>query len=253
MTSASSGQSGSVLASPGAILFDLDDTLYPERMFVDGGFQAVATYLAPQVGRSAHELKRRLWELHARDGRGRLFDSLLAEHGVADDPDLVLACLLAYRTHRVRLEPFGGVAELLDTLRGSGIPTGIVSDGNAGVQYRKLVGLWPAGGRFDVIVLTDELGPACAKPSPVPFRVACRLLGVEPATAVYVGNDPRKDVSGARAAGLRTVRVGSRPDEGGSVDNPAQTHDDPDLVVGPIGSLLARLADASTSHHAKVR
>jgi putative hydrolase of the HAD superfamily len=74
-----------------AVLFDLDDTLYREHDFVDGGFRAVADLLASRTGRGPGELVRRLWELHARDGRGRLFNTLLAELRLDGEPDSVAA------------------------------------------------------------------------------------------------------------------------------------------------------------------
>jgi putative hydrolase of the HAD superfamily len=203
------------MGRPGAALFDLDDTLYPERAFVDGGFRAVGRFLAPQLGRSPASIARRLRALHDQDGRGRLFDMLLAEHGFGDDPELVLAAVLVYRTHRPRLRPFEGVVAGLDQLRAASIPTGLVSDGLASVQRRKLAALSEVARRLDVVVLTDELGRSHAKPSADGFRVACRLLDVDPKTAVYVANDPRKDFEGARSAGLRTIRTGMLPDEGG--------------------------------------
>jgi FMN phosphatase YigB (HAD superfamily) len=83
------------------------------------------------------------------------------------------------------------------------------------VQRRKLAALRQIARRLDVVVMTEELGPGHAKPSPDGFRVACRLLDVSPADAVYIANDPRKDFEGARAAGLRTIRAGNLPDEGG--------------------------------------
>ena len=204
-------------ARPSAALFDLDDTLYAERAFVDGGFRAVGRLLAPRVGRSAAWIDRRLRVLHDRDGRGRLFDALLAELGVTDDPALVSAAVVAYRTHEPRLRPFEGVIPGLDRVRAAGIPTGLVSDGLASVQRRKLAALPGLAERLDVIVMTDELGPGHAKPSPSGFLVACELLGVDPRRAVYVANDPRKDFDGARAAGLGTIRTGLLPDEGGSM------------------------------------
>jgi putative hydrolase of the HAD superfamily len=227
-----------------AVLFDLDDTLYAEHAFVDGSFQAVGAFLAPVLGSPADELAARLWALHARDGRGRLFDALLEEHGIHDDPDLVLACLLVYRTHRPRLEPFPGVAETLAALAAAGVLLGVVSDGNAGVQRRKLAGLGPLAGLFDVVVMTDELGARFAKPSPVPFRVACRILGVPAASAVYVGNDPRKDFRGARAAGLFTIRMGRLPDEGGGLAIQVPAADDADIAIDTFPSLAAVLARA---------
>ena len=228
-----------------AVLFDLDDTLYPERSFVDGGFRAVAAFLALRSGQPVAALTDRLWELHARDGRGRLFDTLIGELGLGDDRDLVLACLVVYRSHPTDLEPFPGLATLLDQLRAAGIRTGVVSDGNAAVQSRKLSGLGSIADRFDAVVMTDLLGPGRAKPSPVPFRVACRLLDVPPSATIYVGNDPRKDFAGAREAGLATIRIGAFPDEGGSAAIEVATTDDTDdadLAVDSFEALSITLS-----------
>jgi len=231
------------LPVPAAVLFDLDDTLYPERAFVDGGFRAVAQLLAGPSGRSAASLVERLWALHDRDGRGRLFDALIAELDLDDaDGALAAACVQAYRTQEVRLEPFPGVIELLDGLRRRGVRTGVVSDGYGAVQARKVAALGEVATRLDVVVLTDDLGLGHAKPSPTAFRVACRLLEVEPSATIYVGNDPRKDFIGARAAGLRTIRVGDLPNEGGGAAIEIHPADDADLSVDSIGALDAVLS-----------
>lgn len=229
-----------------AVLFDLDDTLYPERQFVDGGFRAVARFLAGPAGRSEASLADRLWELHRRDGRGRLFDALLDELGLGDDHDLVPACLLVYRTHPTQLTPFPGVETLLDVLHGRGIRTGVVSDGNAAVQARKVAGLGGVAARLDTVVLTDALGPGFAKPSPAGFRVACKLLDVPPRSTIYVGNDPRKDFAGARGAGLRTIRIGPIPDEGGSTAVEVVAGDDADLVADSFEALSTTLSGMTT-------
>ena len=232
---------------PAAVLFDLDDTLYPEHAFVDGGFQAVGQLLAGPSGRSAAWLVERLWALHDRDGRGRLFDALVAELALDDaDGALAAACVLAYRTHVVRLEPFPGVTELLDDLRRRGVRTGVVSDGYGAVQARKLAGLGEIATSLDVVVLTDDLGPGRGKPSPTAFRVACRLLAVQPSATIYVGNDPRKDFIGARAAGLRTIRVGVLPKEGGGAVIEVRPADDADLSVESIDALDAVLSGMTT-------
>jgi putative hydrolase of the HAD superfamily len=230
-----------VTGSTRAVLFDLDDTLYPERQFVDGGFGAVASFLAGASARPAPDLAARLRELHERDGRGRLFDTLLAELGLDGDPDLVPACLLVYRSHDVEITPYPGAIAALDRLRDAGIRTGVVSDGNAAVQERKLRGLDDLAKRLDVVVLTDDLGPGRAKPSPIGFRVACRLLEVSPSTTIYVGNDPRKDFAGARAAGLRTIRIGPVPDVGGSTTSTAPA-DDADVTADSFDALSTMLS-----------
>lgn len=226
---------------PAAVLFDLDDTLYPERAFVDSGFRAVGRFLAPHLERSAGTIARQLRALHARDGRGRLFDTLLAESGRRDDPDLVLAAVLVYRSHRPRLTPFPDVVETLERIREGGIATGLVSDGLSAIQRRKLAALPAVAHRLDVVVMTDELGPTYAKPSPVPFRIACRMLGVEPRHVVYVANDPRKDFAGARQAGLATIRTGLLPDEGGTMSRESRDDVDADVVVDRFAGVAVEL------------
>jgi putative hydrolase of the HAD superfamily len=228
---------------PAAILFDLDDTLYPERQFVDSGFAAVARFLGSVTGRSPDELARRLIVLHDHLGRGHLFDTLLAELGRPVDRDLVLACVLTYRTHAPSLQPFPGVVDALGAVRDAGIRTGLVSDGHAATQHQKLSALPDVQRMLDVVVMTGDLGDQHAKPSQMPFLVACRLLGVAPTDAIYVANDSRKDFLGARGAGLRTIRVGRPPDEGGSSMNDV-SGTEADLIMNTIGEALpAMLGD----------
>jgi FMN phosphatase YigB (HAD superfamily) len=44
-----------------------------------------------------------------------------------------------------------------------------------------------------------------AKPDPAPFRICLEALGVPAGAAVYVGDDWRIDICGARQAGLNPV------------------------------------------------
>lgn len=229
-----------------AVIFDLDDTLYPEQTYVRSGFAAVAAFLAPRIRATPASLAVRLAELHARDGRGRLFDTLIAEKGVPDpDRDLALSAVLVYRSHAPVLAPFPDVVQTLDRLRAAGVRVGLLSDGLASVQRAKLRALDEVVARLDAIVLTDELGREFWKPSPVPFRVACTILEVAPGDAAYVGNDPRKDFAGARLAGLRTIRVRELPDEGGAriaTHERDDEHDaDADTTLAPFSALPGAL------------
>lgn len=222
------------------VLFDLDDTLYRELDFVHGGFAAAACLVTAATGRPQDEVVARMVALHARDGRGAIFDHLLEELD-CPDPVLVRAMLLVYRSHPPRIAPFPDVLPVLDRLAADGIPLGILTDGLASVQRRKLEALGLEG-RFAVIVPTGELGDGAAKPSPLGFQVALRLLGLparRAGEAVYVANDSGKDFAGARAAGLRTVRVRDLPDVGGpgTPASPDQA-DDADVIADPFATLL---------------
>lgn len=59
---------------------------------------------------------------------------------------------------------------------------------------------------FRVILVAGENGIP-PKPDPMPFKLCVRELGIDPREAVYVGDDWRIDVCGARDAGLNPVWI----------------------------------------------
>lgn len=188
-----------------AVLFDLDDTLYPEREFVRGGFARVAERLARETGVAAPRLRDELLAVLARDGRGRVLDTVLERLGLRSDERIAILLHL-YRTHVPSLRPFDDVPPALARLRREGLRLGILTDGMASVQHRKLaaLGLEPA---VDAVVCSDELGPGCSKPAAAPYRALLALLDVAPAEACYVGNDLTKDFVWPNAAGMLSVEV----------------------------------------------
>jgi putative hydrolase of the HAD superfamily len=60
---------------------------------------------------------------------------------------------------------------------------------------------------LDLVWLPRDAG--IAKPDPRFFLRACERLGVEPAAAVMVGDDPEQDLAAARRAGLHAIDVAS--------------------------------------------
>jgi len=61
------------------------------------------------------------------------------------------------------------------------------------------------GACFDAIVLPSDAG--VEKPDPRIFAFALERLRVSAAEAVYVGDSPTRDLSGARRAGMRAIDV----------------------------------------------
>ncbi len=188
-----------------AVLFDLDDTLYEQRHWLATAWAAVAAAAAPYgVERAA--LERSLTTVAAQGSdRGQIIDRALTHAGAP--PDVPIAPLLAaFRSAVPRsLSPYEGSREALRSLRDR-CPIGLVTDGDVEIQRAKLrcLGLEDA---FDVIVLSDELGRERRKPHPAPFRAALAALGVPAEHAVHIGDRPDKDVRGAAAAGMRSIRV----------------------------------------------
>ncbi len=188
-----------------AILFDLDNTLYPEEEYVASGFRAVAELLAKHKNLDAEGLQKRMMSILHAQGRGRVFNTLLAELTL-NSSTWMRTLLLVYRSHQPAISLCPQVKTALVALKNRGLQLGLVTDGAASVQRRKIAAL-DLERYMDVIVCTDELGHGCAKPSSVPFEVALTLLGVSADQTAYIADDESKDFAGPNRLGMRSVHV----------------------------------------------
>jgi putative hydrolase of the HAD superfamily len=122
-------------------------------------------------------------------------------------PSLGLVATEIARDHAARLasfvEPDQEVAELLSALAGR-YRVAVVTDGSGQVQRAKLARLGLGAGTPRAFV-SGELG--VAKPDPSPFRAALAWAGCRPEEALFVGDDPGRDIAGASEVGMATCWV----------------------------------------------
>ncbi len=84
----------------------------------------------------------------------------------------------------------------------SGHRLGIISNGNTDQQKLKLHRLGLES-RFEVVVISEEVG--VAKPKPQIFLEACRRALLKPQDCVYVGDNLEVDVLGSQSVGMRAI------------------------------------------------
>jgi putative hydrolase of the HAD superfamily len=227
-----------------AVLFDLDDTLYPQAAWLDGAWAAVAARGAA-LGVPEAELLAALRGVAALGSdRGRIIDRALARCACGDVD--VAPLVDAFRAHApAELHCYPGVAEALRALSAL-LPVGIVTDGDPVIQRAKIRALGLAA---DVVVYSDENGRRHRKPDPLPFANALDALALDARDVVFVGDRPDKDVAGAIAAGMRVIRVrtgeyASRPDDPAPWHSVASAVDAIELLQHAI---IGRGADAENS------
>ena len=221
-----------------AVIFDLDDTLYPERAYAFSGFAAVAAAFEDQLGDPAGA-EARMGELFDSEHRSRVFDALLTERGLPEDPELIIKHMIQiYRTHRPDISLYPDADAALTHMRGR-FKLGLITDGLSESQWAKIDAL-KLRSRFGEIVVTSELGPDCAKPHPRAFELMTDRLGIEPTGCVYVADNPAKDFIAANALGWLSIQI-IRPDgiyhderapEGGSPHHALDSLDQLDQVFG---------------------
>lgn len=185
------------------LVFDLDDTLYDERSYVESGLRAVASLGEAQFGWDADVSFRFMVEVLDSEGRGAIFDRWLQSHG-RYSKTLVDILVRHYRHHvpDLRLDPHAET--LLRRLKDH--PLYIVTDGHKIVQQLKVeaLGIAPL---FRRIFITHRHGIARAKPSTYCFE---RILSAEKcgwSDLTYVGDNPAKDFVALNEEGAHTVRV----------------------------------------------
>ncbi|MFD9461693.1 HAD family hydrolase [Streptomyces sp. NPDC060027] len=102
---------------------------------------------------------------------------------------------------------FPGAREGLEALRGAGWTIGVATNGAGDIQRAKLAaaGLTPL---FDGICVSEEVG--VRKPERRLFEAAAAECGASLSAGGWmVGDNPEKDMGGARAAGLQTLWIAS--------------------------------------------
>lgn len=199
---------------PRAILFDLDDTLWPIAPVILEAEQILFAWLREHAPRVAQQftietLRQARLELLARRPEFQLDLGALRRAGLiaafeqaGEDAAKVELAMTEFFAARNAVIPYDDVLPGLLRLKGR-VRIGSVTNGNADLQT---IGL---ARHFDASVSAPAFG--IAKPDPRIFREACNLLGVAPQEALYVGDDLLLDVQAAQRAGLRAVwmnRVG---------------------------------------------
>lgn len=187
-----------------AVVFDLDDTLAPEKSFVKSGYGAVEKALGADNKGAASEL----WQLFLQDSVNvfnRYFESHHIEYTVED----IRALVKIYREHEIDTdiyEFYDDVLPCFDMLRKKNIMLGVLSDGFLVSQQHKVKAL-ALEEKVDEIMLTDALGKEYWKPSSKGFLMLCEHFKIDPEEMLYIGDNPKKDFCVKKEIPIKTARI----------------------------------------------
>lgn len=192
---------------PDAFLFDTDNTLYPYDPAHAAAQSAVRekvvkTFSISQddfdkaFNQARTEVKSRLKHTASSHSRLLYLQRMLEIMGLGSQVLLALDFEQTYwRTFLSNAILFDGVMELLDDIRLLGIPTAIVTDLTAQIQFRKVV-YFGLDHYFDYIVTSEEAG--FDKPHEAPFQIALQKMRPRGDCIWMIGDNPINDIKGAR-------------------------------------------------------
>jgi putative hydrolase of the HAD superfamily len=227
------------------VLFDMGNTLV--GYFDRAGFRPVlrqaigevASYLAGRLGVSVdpEALDARVAEENheSPDFRVRpLADRLRRIFGLGAEP---LADDVTDGACRAFLGPVFAVGRVyddtlpaLERLRVMGLRTGLVSNapwGSPAPPWHEELARLGLACHLEAIVFCTDVG--WRKPDPRPFLRCLELVGVPPAEALFVGDEPRWDVEGPASIGMPAVLI-ARGDSAA-----------PSGAISCLGELVSRL------------
>lgn len=206
---------------PDAFLFDTDNTLYSYEPAHAAAQKAVRdkvakTFsIAPEIFdktflEARTQVKLRLKHTASSHSRLLYLQRMLEIMGLGSQVLLALDFEQTYwRTFLSHAVLFDDVKELLDDIRLLGIPTAIVTDLTAQIQFRKIV-YFGLDHYFDYIVTSEEAG--FDKPHEAPFQIALDKMRPKGDCIWMIGDNPVNDIRGARekinAVTLQKIHVG---------------------------------------------
>jgi len=193
-----------------AVFFDIDDTLLPTSVFAARARRrAVEAMVHAGLDVDAETAFQELEEVVAEfsSNYGNHFDKLVLRLGRLRPgvyPGIVIASgVRAYHATKEHLRAFPDALRALDALSRTDLVRGVISNGLTVKQSEKLVRLALENAFTPgAIFISEDIG--VAKPHPRIFLHACEHTGVSPSEALYVGDNPVKDIDPAHEAGLIT-------------------------------------------------
>ncbi|MDC1487296.1 HAD family hydrolase [Gammaproteobacteria bacterium] len=185
------------------LIFDLDDTLYPEITYVESGLMAVSQYVDLNFGLNQQSSFLMMRQYLKNEGRGRIFDQFLTAHNIFTQKN-VKKCISIYRKHVPDIKLYPDAENCLNRFKS--FDKYIITDGNITAQRNKIKSLGLKT-QFKKIIPTYQYGISHSKPSILCFNMIMKIEKCEPSEMVYIGDNPHKDFVNIKKIGLKTIRV----------------------------------------------
>ena len=189
---------------PDVVVFDLDDTLYPELAYARSGLRAAGQHVSMKW--KVPDVADEMIALLEAGRRHTIFDEVLLRHDLS--LQIVPELVAVYRAHVPTVSLEDSTQRVLAALKHGGMSVAVLTDGPSQAQQNKVDALG-LDALVDAVVLTDAgNGRETWKPSPWGYREVERRFG--PGNYVYVADNVEKDFVTARTLGWHTIELRRR-------------------------------------------
>ena len=190
-----------------AALFDVDGTLYPQSFFIKTSLRFFLQH--PRLSAAFRRLRKDIRQIGGVEDLHLAQASLCAGYlRIPSDRAQELLETYIYGTYMDMLskaEPYPGAEPLLASLKDAGLKLGVITDYTVGKKLSAL----GFDRYWDVTVSADEMGHL--KPEADAFLLAAEELKISPEKIIYVGNEYKYDIIGAKKAGMKAAHLAQKP------------------------------------------
>lgn len=187
-----------------AVMFDLDNTLIDFMRMKKGCCRAAVSAMKKAgLQMDAKKALKIMFDLYKEVGieYKYIFQKFLRQTGKIDYR-VLSAGIAAYRRAQIKyMKPYPAVKNTLKKLKKKGLRLAIVSDAPRLKAWTRLQELGISK-YFDAVIAFGDTNQR--KPSKLPFKKALQTLKVKPAETLMVGDNPKRDIRGAKKLGIKT-------------------------------------------------
>jgi HAD superfamily hydrolase (TIGR02253 family) len=185
-----------------AIIFDLDNTLIDFRLFKRKSCEAaVGAMIKAGLKTTKKQALKQIYLIYDKQGieDPLVFQRFLKKTQKKIDYKILGYGINAYRKARI-FKPYKGTEKTLKSLKKK-YKLAIVSDAPRIKTWIRLTAM-NIDKYFDVVISFEDTGKE--KPSTEPFKAALKRLKVKPEECLMVGDNPHRDIAGAKKLGMKT-------------------------------------------------
>lgn len=186
-----------------AIIFDMDDTLYPERDYIYSGLKVLDQWVEDKFQvEGFFPLAIQFLKLGERK---LIFNKTLEKMKVDFDKSTIENMVNVFRDHKPSIHLSEEARWVLNNVNDT-VKLGLITDGYLNTQQKKIEAL-KIKEYFQSIVISDQYGRENWKPSPIPYIQSSMELCCENNECLYIGDNVKKDFITAKKLGWTTVHI----------------------------------------------
>jgi putative hydrolase of the HAD superfamily len=203
------------IMKPSAVIFDTDNTLYPDYEAHNSAKKAVLRKskqllnIEPKefeksLSISRTKIKENLGDTASSHSRLLYFQLAIENLGLGTRILSTLDLEQTYwRTFLASTSLFPDLKDFLHLLKSEGVTTANITNLTAQIQFRKMV-YFSLDEFFDYVVTSEEAG--ADKPDPKPFKIALEKIKIEPSKVWMIGDNLNSDIKGGNKFNLITMQ-----------------------------------------------